>query len=129
MRQVAGDMPPELQLGMHQRDAIALIAPAVRGHEGPWADLGAGDGTFTRALVTIVGNEHHVYAVDRDPSAMRTLRNLARELPSVVPLEADVTGSSLPPLAAAANLTAPEIVATRPSRYQGTIYVAAMNRQ
>ena len=32
-------------------------------------------------------------------------------------------------LAAAAGLTEPTITATRPSRYQGTLYAAAMNRR
>ena len=169
---------------MHQRDAVALLAPAVQGHHGPWADLGAGDGTFTRALVTLLGPQDRVYAVDRDASSVRTLRNLSRELPNVVAIEADVgrpielpeplSGMllanvlhflpdpsrvlaalrpllrtdgrvviveydrreasrwvpfplpmhELPAVLERARLAAPEIVATRPSRYQGTLYVA-----
>ena len=169
---------------MHQRDAVALIASAVQDHRGPWADLGAGDGTFTRALATLLGPEDRVYAVDRDASAVRTLRDLSRELPSVVAIESDIASAlalpeplsgmllanvlhflpdpsrvlaalvpllkpdgrvviieydrreasrwvpfpvpmnALPAVVESAGLTAPKIIATRPSRYQGTLYVA-----
>ena len=169
---------------MHQRDAVALLAPAVRGHNGPWADIGAGNGTFTRALVTLLGPDGRVYSIDHDASAVRTLRDLSRELRSVVAIESDIAGrlqlpeplagvllanvlhflpnpsrvlAALVPLLRAdgrvviieydrreasrwvpfplpmdqlaalvesAGLSAPKIVTTRPSRYQGTLYVA-----
>ena len=35
-----------------------------------WADLGAGAGTFTRALASLLGRSGTVYAVDRDPRAL-----------------------------------------------------------
>lgn len=169
---------------MHQRDAVALLAPAVRGHNGPWADLGAGDGTFTRALVTLLGPMDRVYAIDRDASSVRTLRDLSRELPGVVAIESDISRplelpeplagvllanvlhflpdpsrvlaallpllradgrvviveydrreasrwvpfpismDELPAVLERAGLTAPTIIGTRPSRYQGTLYAA-----
>jgi ubiquinone/menaquinone biosynthesis C-methylase UbiE len=56
------------------RDAVALIADAVpRGKGAVWADFGAGDGTFTRALVEILGSDSRVYAVDRDASALESI--------------------------------------------------------
>ena len=39
---------------------------------GTWADLGTGNGTFTRALVNLVG-PRRIYAVDSDARAMAEL--------------------------------------------------------
>ncbi|MFL5575870.1 MAG: class I SAM-dependent methyltransferase [Gemmatimonadaceae bacterium] len=63
---------------MDVREAAALIAPAVPEQGGTWADLGAGTGTFTRALASLLGPEGHVYAVDRDRASVEALRGLAR---------------------------------------------------
>jgi trans-aconitate methyltransferase len=74
-------------------DAAELIAPAVA-PGGTWADLGAGSGTFTRALVRLLGPAARVHAVDRDGAAMAALR-----VPSVTTHVADFTGAlDLPPL-------------------------------
>lgn len=62
---------------MKQRDAVALIADAVGDAGGVWADLGAGEGTFTRALAHLLGPSGRVYALDRDPDAVAALRRLA----------------------------------------------------
>ena len=40
---------------------------------GRWADLGAGEGNFTRALADLVGAEAGIIAVDRDARALREL--------------------------------------------------------
>lgn len=58
---------------MTEAEAIALIRHAVPSDGGVWADLGAGEGVFTRALARLLGPGAHIYAVDRDPSALRTL--------------------------------------------------------
>ena len=59
---------------MDTRDAIALIAGAVPTHESAvWADFGAGDGTFTRALLELLGSGARVYAVDRDATALAAI--------------------------------------------------------
>ena len=63
---------------MDARDAAALIAPAVRGAGDTWADLGAGTGTFTRALASLLAPAGRVYAVERDAARVETLRGLAR---------------------------------------------------
>jgi SAM-dependent methyltransferase len=89
---------------MDVRDAAALIAPAIRQHGGIWADLGAGAGTFTRALASLVGEVGRVYAVERDRAAIATLRAVAGHaradaLAEVVPVHADFTRPlDLPPL-------------------------------
>lgn len=61
---------------MDARDAARLIAPGVAGRV--WADLGAGRGTFTMALATLLGASGHVYAVERDASAVEALERLVR---------------------------------------------------
>lgn len=57
---------------MQSREAVELIEGGVVGG-GTWADLGAGSGTFTRALAELVGAAGTVYAVDRDARAMAWL--------------------------------------------------------
>ena len=66
---------------MDRPDALALLAPAighVTGHP-VWVDLGAGTGTFTRALAELLGPDGTVYAVERDARALRALREVERE--------------------------------------------------
>jgi ubiquinone/menaquinone biosynthesis C-methylase UbiE len=76
------------------RDAVGLIADAIPYGAATWADLGAGDGTFTRALVELLGPGARIYAVDRDARALGGLRRwAAREGANVVAVEADFTRS------------------------------------
>ena len=66
---------------METRDAISLIADAIPASDAQvWADFGAGDGTFTRALIELLGPRSHVYAVDRDARALEAIQ----KWPSVV---------------------------------------------
>lgn len=58
---------------MHVNEAIELIEPAVRGHQGVWADLGAGSGLFSRALASLLDPAGRVVAVDRNAAALRAL--------------------------------------------------------
>lgn len=58
---------------MHPREAEAFLATAVPRHPGVWADLGAGAGTFTRALAHLLGPGTTIYAVDSDPDAIAAL--------------------------------------------------------
>ncbi len=87
---------------MQDNDAIALIRAAVTKPGGVWADLGAGSGVFTRALVTLLGPTGTVYAVDSDPGALRELdRRAAATAPgaTVQTIIGDFTGPlDLPPL-------------------------------
>ena len=173
---------------MDQDTAIALIGAAVTDTGGTWADLGAGAGTFTRALATLLGPTGVVYAVDRDANALRTLSRASAKDPGSAAIRTvvgDFTDAlELPPLdgvvlanalhfvpyadqaralggiarrlegggpiviveyerraanpyvpfpvafdalgtlAKECGLAAPQLLATRPSRYQGAIYSA-----
>jgi ubiquinone/menaquinone biosynthesis C-methylase UbiE len=154
-----------------------------------WADLGAGAGTFTRALASLLGRSGTVYAVDRDPRALleitrgfggersaqihavvgdftdrlelppldgivianalhyvpygdqtRVLRQLAslakRKAPLVIVeyertnanpwVPYPITISRLTTVAREAGLAAPTPLASRPSRFSGSIYSAVV---
>ena len=79
---------------MNVREAVALIATAVEGRGGTWMDIGAGDGTFTRALVQRLDSRSRIYAIDSDPNALAALRQWAeREGANVIPVAADFTRS------------------------------------
>lgn len=62
---------------MNDSEAVELIREAVHGRGGPWADLGAGEGTFTRALAELLGPGSRIYAVDRDARALGKLKRWA----------------------------------------------------
>jgi trans-aconitate methyltransferase len=54
---------------MTVEEAAALIAdPRIEGTA--WADLGCGDGTFTRALATLLPSGSVIHAMDRDRGAL-----------------------------------------------------------
>jgi ubiquinone/menaquinone biosynthesis C-methylase UbiE len=178
---------------MRTEDAVALIKDAVVGQGGVWADLGAGTGTFARALVQLLEDGSRVYAVDRDARAVADLSRWAEaEAPMITALQADFTRdlvlpglgdtkldgillanalhfvkdaavvlarlvemlrsggrvvlveydrraasrwipypisiAQLPALAAAAGLSKPCVVESRPSEYGGILYAATMDR-
>lgn len=73
---------------MNQQDAESLIAGAIPTGAAVWADLGAGDGTFTRALLHILGPHARVYAIDRDRDALATIT--AGDRGAVVPVVAEL---------------------------------------
>src|SRR5690349_5702855 len=77
---------------MEIHDAIELLRDAVGDGRGVWADLGAGSGTFTRALAASLAHGSTIYAVDDDASAVRALR-LLPSTPSarVIAVKADFT--------------------------------------
>ena len=75
---------------MDTHEAVALIVAAVPRRPGTWADVGAGDGTFTRALAQLLGPDSRIYAIDRDARAVAALeRWAAKEAHNVIPVRAD----------------------------------------
>lgn len=80
---------------MEHRDAVSLIAAAVGRGSGVWADLGAGTGTFTRALADLLAVRSRIYAVDRDARAVRALRSVKAGNVDIVPVYADFESSDL----------------------------------
>ena len=73
------------------RDLLRPAIPAAGDATARWADLGAGRGTFTRALAELLGPAAAVYAVERDPGALPALRALAAAHSTVVVAEGDFT--------------------------------------
>ena len=60
---------------MSPADARALIAHSSLTSDGPqsWADLGAGDGTFTVALATLLPATSVIHAMDLDRRALQQI--------------------------------------------------------
>jgi SAM-dependent methyltransferase len=60
---------------MRLRDAIDMLAESGVEALGPtiWADLGCGDGTFTRALADMLAPGSLIHAIDLDGSALRRI--------------------------------------------------------
>jgi SAM-dependent methyltransferase len=73
---------------MEIHEAQSLILSGVRARDAAqpgmprWADLGAGQGTFTEALAGLLGPGAHVHAVDRDATAYTALLQLAGRRPN-----------------------------------------------
>lgn len=78
---------------MTHDEALAFLGPA-----GPWrrcwADVGAGDGTFTRALAQLIGPGGTVYAIDRDERALADLQRLAGPAGDAVRGDRGVSGAA-----------------------------------
>jgi tRNA A58 N-methylase Trm61 len=62
---------------MTHEEATALLRHADITPGGTWADLGAGTGTFTRALAELLGSSGTVHAMDQDKRALTQLQNLS----------------------------------------------------
>ena len=57
---------------MRHEDAVALLEGAALDRLTPssWADLGSGEGAFTRALAELIAPGSIIHAIDRDASAL-----------------------------------------------------------
>lgn len=64
---------------MVHADHVALLRNGVHATGGVWADLGAGSGAFTLALADLLGDAATIYAVDRDRSALESLRRAMQQ--------------------------------------------------
>ena len=65
---------------MDHREAADLLADAIGPGAGVWADIGAGSGTFTRALRSLLRRGSRVYAVDNDPAAITALGSIGEDV-------------------------------------------------
>jgi trans-aconitate methyltransferase len=85
------------------RDAVELIQAAISPGVQTWADLGAGEGTFTRELAELLNPGSRIYAVDRDVRAVSALERWAgRATSELIPVRADFSKPfTLPGLATA----------------------------
>jgi ubiquinone/menaquinone biosynthesis C-methylase UbiE len=87
---------------MNHQDHVSLLRKAVAGGNGPWADLGSGEGAFTLALRDLVGPNIDIYSVERDEARLyQQQRNFLVRFPEsrVHFLLADFTRPlELPPL-------------------------------
>jgi trans-aconitate methyltransferase len=75
---------------MDDREAAELIADAVGEREGTWADIGAGTGTFTRALLSLLRPGSRIYAIDNDSAAITALEATGE---GVIAIRADFSKS------------------------------------
>ena len=74
---------------MTHRDAVTLIRDAIPVGGGTWADVGAGEGAFTRALVELL-EPSRIYALDSDARALEKLMRWAKTTDvGVIPVVAD----------------------------------------
>jgi predicted methyltransferase len=60
------------------------------------ADVGAGDGDWSRELSAIVGREGRVFATEVDPDRARKLEDLGKELGNVTAIRGSQTSTGLP---------------------------------
>ncbi len=88
---------------MNHQDHVNLLRRAVTGTDGPWADLGSGDGAFTLALRDLVGAETEIFSVERDEARLdQQQRNFLVRFPhsNIHFIHTDFTRPlDLPPLA------------------------------
>jgi ubiquinone/menaquinone biosynthesis C-methylase UbiE len=75
---------------MHE-EALELLRPADIALGGTWADLGAGTGTFTRALAELLGKIGTVHAVDKDRRSLNQIETLGLESASITTHHQDFT--------------------------------------
>lgn len=82
---------------MTHDEIVTLIRGGVM--EGIWAELGAGNGNFTRALRQLLRVEGTIYAVDKDAKALEQLHKNPGGLGELHLITADFTRPlDLPPL-------------------------------
>ncbi|MGH9161228.1 MAG: class I SAM-dependent methyltransferase [Vicinamibacteraceae bacterium] len=61
---------------MQHRTAVDLIVNGMQRGDTAWADLGSGDGTFTRALRELLAPDADIYAVDVDGAMLKRQKRL-----------------------------------------------------
>ena len=63
---------------MQHLEALDFLNPAQIKVGEHWADLGAGSGTFSRALAELLGPEGFVYAIDKDVPSLHEVQSLEK---------------------------------------------------
>ncbi|MGL4609556.1 MAG: class I SAM-dependent methyltransferase [Trueperaceae bacterium] len=76
---------------MTHEEALELLRPADFVKGKTWADLGAGTGTFTKALAELLGKDGLVHAVDKDKRALNELRDSGLEVAPITMHHQDFT--------------------------------------
>src|SRR5690606_39461800 len=78
---------------LHQ-EAVKLIEGGIDRTAGAhvWIDLGAGSGTFTRAIAELIGPKGKVYAVDRNKQILKSIPT-AKNGAEIVTVVKDFTGN------------------------------------
>jgi ubiquinone/menaquinone biosynthesis C-methylase UbiE len=72
-------------------EALRLLHPAGIAKGETWAELGAGAGTFTRALAELLGKSGEVHAVDRDRRALNQIQGSRLESAPITTHHQDFT--------------------------------------
>ena len=81
---------------MNIQEAVNLIRPGIKHTQGTWADIGAGTGVFTKALMHLLP-EGQVIAVDKNPHLLYDIE--ATPSVSIKVIDADFNQPlNLPPL-------------------------------
>lgn len=78
---------------MDLKDAIDLIQPVFypKKDQGTWADLGCGNGLFTKGLAMLLPEKSKIYAVDKSFQKIESFQSVSIEF-----IQADFIESSLP---------------------------------
>lgn len=109
---------------MTTEEAAGLIRGAVLRDDGApvglrWADLGSGSGTFTFALVQLLGPHGHVLAVDREQAALDALRRGIRQR--------DRDGPAAEVSAVLGDFTDPDLPALPARSLDGVLFANALH--
>jgi ubiquinone/menaquinone biosynthesis C-methylase UbiE len=72
-------------------EALELLRPTDVTVGETWAELGAGTGTFTRALAELLGKTGTVHAIDRDKRALSQIASSGLESTSILTHHQDFT--------------------------------------
>ena len=64
---------------MHLHEAVELIREAVSPGHGTWADIGAGTGIFSEALMELL-ESGKIIAVDKSPHSLYSLKSSKQEV-------------------------------------------------
>ena len=70
---------------MTHEEAVRFLEKGIKPEQGIWLDLGAGSGTFSKALAELLPTESTIYAIDKDPAVL----NISSYSNEIIPLQSD----------------------------------------